>query len=53
MYSAALTERCNNLRIKRNELRKVDDRIQEYMKHPAVLMAKYPGESVYTSHEEY
>ena len=38
--------------IKRNELRKVDHRIQEYMKHPAVLMVKYPGESVYTSHGE-
>ena len=47
MYSAALTKRRNNAMIKRKELRQDDHRIQAYVKYPAVLMVKYPGESVY------
>ena len=53
MYSAALTKRCNNAMIKQKELRKDDHRIQAYVKYPAVLMVKYPGESVYTSYAEH
>ena len=53
MYSAALTKRRNNAMIKRKELRKDDHRIQAYVKYPAVLMVKYPGESVYISYAEY
>ena len=53
MYSAALTTRCNNAMIKRNELTKDDLRIHAYVKYPAVLLVKYPGESVYTSYAEY
>ena len=53
MYSAALTKRCNNPMIKRKEMRKDDHRIQAYVKYPAVLMVKYPDESVYTSYAEY
>ena len=50
MYSAALTTHRNNAMIKRKELRKDDHRIQAYVKYLAVLMVKYPGESVYTSY---
>ena len=39
--------------IKLKELRKDDDRIQAYVKYPAVLMVKYPGELVYASYAEY
>ena len=53
MYSAALIKRRNDAMIKRKELRKDDHRIQAYAKYPAMLMVKYPGKSVYTSHEEY
>ena len=53
MYSAALTIQRNNVMIKRKELTKDDHRIQAYVKYPAVLMVKYPGESVYTLHIEY
>ena len=53
MYSAALTKRHNNPVIKQKELRKDDHRIQAYMKYTAVLMVKYPGESVSTSYAEY
>ena len=53
MYSAALTKRSNNAIIKRKELRKDDHRIQAHVKYPAVLMVRYPGESVYTSYAEY
>ena len=53
MYSAALTKRRNNAMIKRKELRKDDHRIQTYVKYPAVLMVKYPIESVYISYAEY
>ena len=52
-YSAALTKRRNNAMIKRKELRKDNHRIQTYVKYPAVLMVKYPGESAYTSNAEY
>lgn len=48
MYSAALTKRCNNELIKRKKLRKDNHRIQTYVKYPAVLKVKYPGESFYT-----
>ena len=40
MYLAAVTKRRNNEIIKRQELRKDDQRIQGYVKHPAVLMVK-------------
>ena len=40
MYLAAVTKRRNNAIIKRQELRKDDQRIQGYVKHPAVLMVK-------------
>ena len=53
MYSAALKKRRNNAMIKRKEMRKDDHRIQAYVKYPAVLMVKYPGESVYMSYAEY
>ena len=53
MYSAALTKQRNDAMIKRKELRKDDHRIQAYAKYPAMLMVKYPRDSVYTSHEEY
>ena len=53
MYSVAQTKRCNNAKIKRNERRKDDHRIQAYVKYPAVLMVKYLGESVYTLYAEY
>ena len=53
MYSAALTIQRNNVMIKRKELTKDDHRIQAYVKNPAVLMVKYPGESVYTLYIEY
>ena len=53
MYLAALTKRHNNAMIKQKELKKDDHRIQAYVKYPAVLMVKYPGESVYTSYAEY
>ena len=39
--------------IKQKELRKDDLRIQAYIKYPAVLLIKYPGESVYTLNAEY
>ena len=39
--------------IKQKELRKDDHRIQAYIKYPAVLLIKYPGESVYTLNAEY
>ena len=52
MYSADLTKQCNAM-IKQKELRKDDHPIQAYVKYPAVLMVKHPGESVYTSYAEY
>ena len=52
MYSVAQTKRCNNAKIKRNERKKDDHRIQAYVKYPAVLMVKYLGESVYTLYAE-
>ena len=53
MYLAALIKQRNNAMIKQKELRKDDHRIQAYIKYPAVLLIKYPGESVYTSNVEY
>ena len=53
MYLAALIKRRNNAMIKKKELRKDDHRIQAYIKYPAVLLIKYPGESVYTLNAEY
>ena len=53
MYSAALTKRPNNAMTKQKELRKDDHQIQAYVKYPAVLMVKYPVESVYTSYAEH
>ena len=53
MYSVALTIRCNDAIIKSKKLRKDDHRIQAYFKYLAVLMVKFPGESVYTSHAKY
>ena len=53
MYLAALTKRRNNAMIKSKELVKDDHRIQAYVKYPAVLMVKYPGQPVYTSYAEY
>ena len=53
MYSAALTKWVNNAMIKWKELINDDHRIQAYVKYSAVLMVKYPGESVYTSYAEY
>ena len=53
MYLAALTKRRNDAMIKQKEPRKDDHRIQAYVKYPAVLMVKYPGQSVYTSYAEY
>ena len=46
MYSAALTKRRNNAMVKQKELRKDGHQIQAYVKYPAVLMVKYPWESV-------
>ena len=48
LYSAALTKRRNDAMIKRKKLRKDNHRIQTYVKYPAVLKVKYPGESFYT-----
>ena len=48
LYSAALTKRRDDAMIKRKKLRKDNHRIQTYVKYPAVLKVKYPGESFYT-----
>ena len=53
IYSAALTKWWNNALIKRKELRRDDHQIHAYVKYPAVLLVRYPGESVYTSYAEY
>ena len=44
MYSTTLTQRHNDAMIKRKELRKDDHRMQVYVKYPAMLMVKYPGD---------
>ena len=53
MYSATLTQRHNDGMIKRKELRKDDHRMQVYVRYPAMLMVKYPGDWVYISCAEY
>ena len=53
MYSATLTQRHNGATIKQKELRKDDHRMQVYVKYPAILMLKYPGDWVYISPAEY
>ena len=53
MCSATLTQRHNGATIKRKELRKDDHRMQVYVKYPANLMLKYPGDWVYISCAEY
>ena len=53
MYSATLTQRHNDATIKRKELREDDHQMQVYVKYPAMLMLKYPGDWVYISCAEY
>ena len=38
---------------KRKEMREVDQGIRVYVKYPAVLMVKRPGEASYTPYAEY
>ena len=51
MYSPALTTKCNEAMKKWKELMEED--ILAYVKHPAVLMVKRPGEGAYTQYAEY
>ena len=53
MYSPALTMQRNKAMKKRKELREADQCIRAYVKYPAVLMVKQPGEAAYTPHAEY
>ena len=53
MYSPALTTRRNQAMKKRKELREEDQGIRTYVKYPAVLMVKRPGEAAYTPCAEY
>ena len=48
MYKPALTMRCNEAMMKRK-----DQRIQTYVKHPTILMVKRPGETRYTTYGEF
>ena len=52
MYSPALTTRRNEAMEKWKELREEDQVIRAYVKYPAVLMVKQPGEAVYTPYAE-
>ena len=53
MYLLALTTRRNEAMKKRKELREEDQGIRAYVKYPAVLMVKRPGEAAYTPCAEY
>ena len=53
IYSPALTTRGNETMKKRKEMREVDQGIRVYVKYPAVLMVKRPGEASYTPYAEY
>ena len=53
MYLPALTTRRNEAMKKRKELREEDQGIRAYVKYPAVLMVKQPGEAAYTPYAEY
>ena len=52
MYSPAVTNRPNETMKKRKELREEDQGIRAYVKYPAVLMVKRPGEAAYTPYAE-
>ena len=45
--------RCNEAMMKQKELKGEDQRIQAYVKHPAILMVKRPGETAYTTCAEF
>ena len=53
MYSPALTTWRNEAMKRRKELREEDQGIRAYVKYPAVLMVKRPGEAAYTPYAEY
>ena len=48
MYSPVLTKQRNEAMKKRKKLSEEDQCIRAYVKHPAVLMVKRPGEAAYT-----
>ena len=53
MYLPALTTRRNEAMKKRKELREEDQGIRAYVRYPAVLKVKRPGEAAYTPYAEY
>ena len=53
MYPPALTTRPNEAMKKQKELREEDQGIRAYVKYPAVLMVKRPGEAAYAPYVEY
>ena len=53
MYLPALTTGRNEAMKKRKELREEDQGLQAYVKYPAVLVVKRPGEATYTPYTEY
>ena len=48
MYSAVITDRWNEAMNARKQLRNGDKQIQAYVKLPAILMVKKPGEKTFT-----
>lgn len=53
IYSPALTTRRNETMKKQEKLREEDQGIRAYVKYPAALMVKQPGEAACTSYAEY
>ena len=53
MYSPAVTNRRNEAMKFRKQLRNEDKQIQTYVKFPAILVVKKPGETTYPFHSEY
>ena len=44
--------RRNEAMNKRKELKRKDPRVQVYVKYPAIVMVKRPGETAYGTHAE-
>ena len=53
MHFPAVTNRRNETMKVRKQLRNENKRIQAYVKFPAILMVKKPGETTYSVHSEY
>ena len=52
MYSSSVTARRNKAMLKHKELKRDEKAIQGYVKYPAILMVKKPGERSYFVYAE-